>query len=143
MIFEKLLGRNVRRKTDQLAEPSTNLAPGIFFEGQLEGSGHFLVQGEVVGDGQVRGTVTLAAGAYWKGNLTADCVILSGKLEGNLVAYEKVDLTATAQITGVMTTPSVFIAEGAVVEARISRPRKTQVTRYNERRGQGGPPFTA
>jgi cytoskeletal protein CcmA (bactofilin family) len=143
-MFKKLFERKPKRRTtDQLDEPTTRIAPGFLFEGQLEGKGVYLIEGEVVGEGRIRGIVTLAAGSYWKGNLTADVVLLAGKFEGNLTAEEKIDLAPTAQITGDLTAPSVSIAEGAVVEGRISRPRKTQVTRYSERRGQGEPPDSA
>jgi cytoskeletal protein CcmA (bactofilin family) len=140
-MFDKLFGdKKKRRTTDQLAAPTTRIATGFLFEGELVGEGIYLVQGEVVGEGQIRGTVMLAAGSYWKGNLTADVVLLAGKVEGNLTASDKIDLAPTAQVTGDLTAPTVSIAEGAVVDGRISRPRKTQVTRYSERRGQGEPP---
>lgn len=140
-MFDKLFRRKPKRRTtDQLDEPTTRIAPGFRFEGVLEGEGSYLIQGEVLGEGRIRGTVTLAAGSYWKGNLSADVVLLAGKVDGNLEASDKIDLAATAQVTGDLTAPTVSIAEGAVVEGRISRPRKTQVTRYNERRGQGEPP---
>jgi cytoskeletal protein CcmA (bactofilin family) len=140
-MFKKLFDRKPKRRTtDQLHEPTTRIAPGVLFEGQIEGKGVYLIEGEVVGEGRIRGIVTLAAGSYWKGNLTADVVLLGGKMDGNLTAEDKIDLAPTAQITGDLTAPIVSIAEGAVVEGRINRPRKTQVTRYNERRGQGGPP---
>ena len=137
-MFEKFFNRKKKRRTtDQLDEPTTRIAHGFLFEGTLEGEGIYLIQGEVVGEGHVRGIVTLAAGAYWKGNLSADVVMLAGRIEGNLTAEDKIDLAPTAQVTGDLTAPTVSIAEGAVVEGRISRPRKTQVTRYSERRGQG------
>ena len=142
-MFKKLFDRKPKRRTtDQLDEPTTRIAPGFLFEGVLEGEGIYLIQGEVVGEGRIRGTVTLAAGSYWKGSLTADVVLLAGRVDGNLTAEDKIDLASTAQVTGDLTAPTVSIAEGAVVEGRISRPRKTQVTRYNERRGQGEPPGT-
>jgi len=44
-------------------------------------------------------------------------------------------------VTGNLSGPVVAIAEGALYEGAISRPRKTQVTRYNERRGRARPRF--
>ncbi len=126
-----------RRSADQLTEFSSQIGIGTLFQGTLKGKGSYRIQGEVVGDGDIEGAVVLAAGSYWKGNVTADYIRIAGKVEGNVVARSKIDLTPTAVVTGDLSGPVVAIAEGALYEGAISRPRKTQVTRYNERRDPG------
>jgi cytoskeletal protein CcmA (bactofilin family) len=126
-----------RRSADRPTEFSSQVGIGTRLQGVLHGKGNYQIQGEVVGDGDIEGTVVLAAGAYWQGNVTADYVRIGGKVEGNVVARSKIDLTPTAVVTGDLSAPVVAIAEGAVYEGAISRPRKTQVTRYNERRDPG------
>jgi cytoskeletal protein CcmA (bactofilin family) len=128
-----------RRSVDQLTVFSSQIGIGTLFQGALRGKGSYHIQGEIVGDGDIEGAVVLAAGAFWKGNLTADYVRIAGKVEGNVVARSKIDLTPTAVVTGDLSGPVVAIAEGALYEGAISRPRKTQVTRYNERRNPGAP----
>ena len=128
-----------RRSTDRMAAFTSQIGAGFLFEGALEGKGNYLVQGEIVGDGDVEGMVTLAAGAYWKGNVNADYVQVAGKIEGNVVATSKIELAATAEVTGDLSAPLIAIAEGAQYQGTINRPRKTQVTRYRERRGLGEP----
>ena len=81
--------------------------------------------------------VVLAAGAFWKGQLVADYVKVAGKIEGDVTARTKLELEATAVVTGDLASPVIAIAEGAVYEGTIRRPRSTQVTRYVERRGSG------
>lgn len=126
-----------RRSADQLTVFSSQIAIGALFQGELRGKGSYHIRGEIVGDGDIEGAVVLAAGAYWKGNVTADYVRVAGKVEGNVVARSKIDLTPTAVVTGNLAAPVVAIAEGALYEGAISRPRKTQVTRYSERREPG------
>ena len=116
---------------------SSQIGIGTLLQGELNGKGSYHIQGEVVGDGYIEGAVVLAAGAYWKGNVTADYVQIAGKVEGNVAARSKIELTAAAVVTGDLSAPVVAMAEGALYEGAISRPRKTQVTRYNERRGPG------
>jgi cytoskeletal protein CcmA (bactofilin family) len=123
-----------RRSTDQLTVFSNQIGIGTLFQGELRGKGSYRIQGEVVGDGDIEGAVVLAAGAYWKGNVMADYVRIAGKVEGHVVARTKIELAPTAVVTGDLSAPVVAIAEGAQYEGAISRPRKTQVTRYNERR---------
>ena len=128
-----------RRSDDQLAAFTSQIGAGLLFEGELRGVGNYQVQGEVVGDGEVEGVLAIAAGACWKGKLSADFVQISGKVEGDVVALSKIELGSTAVVTGDLSAPLIAIAEGAVYQGTINRPRKTQVTRYRERRGQGEP----
>lgn len=123
-----------RRSTDRLTVFSSQIGIGTLLQGALYGKGSYLIQGELVGDGDIEGAVVLAAGAYWKGNVTADYVRIAGKVEGDVVARTKIELAPTAVVTGDLSAPVVAIAEGAQYEGAISRPRKTQVTRHNERR---------
>lgn len=126
-----------RRSTDRLTVFSSQVGIGTLLQGLLLGKGNYQIQGEVVGDAEIEGAVVLAAGAYWKGNVTADYVRIAGKVEGDVVARSKIELAPTAVVTGDLSAPVVAIAEGAQYEGAISRPRKTQVTRYNERRDPG------
>lgn len=127
-----------RRHADQLDGHTSRVAAGFLFQGDLRGHGSYLVQGEVAGNGDVDGAVILAAGAYWKGQLTADYVQIAGRIDGNVEARAKIELLPTAVVNGDLKSPVIAIAEGAQIEGAISRPRKTQVTRFTERRGRGG-----
>lgn len=122
---------------------STQFGIGASFQGVMLGTGNYLIQGEVVGDGEIEGTVVLAPGAYWKGNLNADYVRIEGKLEGDITARSKIELTSTAVVTGNLSARLIAIEEGSTYQGTINRPRKTQVTRYSERRGKGVPNHTA
>ena len=126
-----------RRSTDHLGAFTTQVGIGFLLQGALQGKGNYFVQGEIVGDGEIDGVVSLAAGAYWKGNVTADYVQVAGKIEGHVVADSKIELAPTAVVTGDLSAPVIAIAEGAQYLGTIHRPRKTQVTRYRERRGFG------
>lgn len=123
-----------RRTTDQLPTLTDRIAAGVRVDGTLTGRGGYLVQGEVVGSGEIDGIVVLAAGAFWQGELAADFVKVAGRIEGNVTARVKLELEPTAVVTGNLASPVIAIAEGAVYEGTISRPRKTAVTRHPERR---------
>lgn len=128
---------------DELEPFTSHIAIGTLFEGLFAGEGSFLVEGEVVGDGDIDGVLVLAAGAYWIGDVAADYVRVAGKVDGNVVARSKIELAPTAVVTGNLTSPVIAIARGAVYEGAISRPRKTRVTRHAERRGSGDAPLPA
>ena len=123
-----------RRSADQLTVFTSQVGTGTVLRGMLNGKGSYHIQGEVLGDGDIEGAVVLEAGAFWKGDVTADYVRIAGKVEGNVVARSKIDLAPTAVVTGDLSGPVVAIAEGARYEGAIGQPRKTRVTRYSERR---------
>lgn len=126
-----------RRHTDRLDAHTSRIGAGFLFQGELRGKGSYLVQGEIVGNGDVDGAVVLAAGAYWQGHVIADYVQIAGRVDGNVEARGKIELLPTAVVCGDLQSPLIAIAEGAQVEGTISRPRKTRVTRFIERRGTG------
>lgn len=134
-MFKKRFKR--RRATDRVAAFTDCIAAGCRIDGAFTGRGHYLVQGEILGGGEVDGAVVLAAGAVWQGELVADYVRIAGRLEGDVTAHTKLELEATAVVTGNLASPVIAIAEGAVYEGKILRPRSTRVTRYAERRAGG------
>lgn len=135
-MFQKLFKRRERRRSEDALPAITNcVGIGTHFRGTFTGVGGYLVQGEVIGNGEVEGLVVLAAGSWWKGDILADVVQVAGKVEGDIVARQKIDLAATAVVTGDLTAPLIALAEGSSYEGTITKPRRTQVTRYTERRG--------
>ena len=134
-MLQKLFKRRERRRSEDAQAVMTDcIGAGATVQGALTGAGGYLIQGEFIGDGEIEGQVVVAAGALWKGDILADLVEVAGKVEGNLVAREKINLGPTAVVTGNLTAPLIALAEGASYEGSITRPRKTQVTRYAERR---------
>lgn len=124
----------MRRSDDRVSTYTTQIGAGFLFTGEIQGTGHWLVQGEVVGDTDIQGSVVLAAGAYWQGDLTADFIQVAGRVQGNVTARSKIDMAPTAVVSGDLASPVIAIAEGAMYEGSINRRRKTQVMRYSERR---------
>lgn len=73
-------------------------------------------------DGRVKGTIelgdhslTIGAGAAVEADLVAQTIVISGAVTGNILASVKVDLHATASVTGDISAPLLLMADGAVV----------------------------
>lgn len=101
----------------------------------LSGAGHWLVHGNVIGDGDFDGIVVLAAGACWQGDVRAHSVIVHGELMGDVVARGKVELGPTGQVTGAVTAPLLAIAEGGRQSGEV-RMGEASIVRFRERRGE-------
>ena len=123
-----------RRMRDQIGPPATIIGPGATLKGTLQGAGHFLIAGRVVGDADIQGALTLAEDGLWEGIIRADEVIVAGKLDGELLARGKVEITASARIRGRVVAGGIAISAGAVVEAELQSVGDADIVSFDERR---------
>ena len=123
-----------RRMRDQIGPPATIIGPGATLNGTLQGAGHFLIAGRVVGDADIEGALTLAEGGLWEGVIRADNVILAGTLDGELLARGKVEITASARVRGRVVGGGIAISAGAVVEADLQSVDEKDIVSFDERR---------
>lgn len=108
-----------RRISDHARGPTTYLAPSTRVVGTISGQGAFVFCGAVEGDCDIDGPVTLAEGARWTGTLSGTDVIVSGIVDGDVVARQRVEITGTAQVNGSLSGQSIAVEEGAVIEGDI------------------------
>lgn len=123
-----------RRIGDSGDGPATYIAAAARIVGQLSGTGTFVVCGEVEGDCDIRGPVTLAQSGRWIGQLRADNVIVAGTVEGDVIAREKVEIGQSARVSGSISGASIAVAEGAIIEGDLSVTSGGQATRFTEKR---------
>ena len=124
----------LRRLRDQSAGPPTLINEGCKISGLVTGGGDFVVSGEIDGDCDVAGTVTLAKGGFWSGTIKAGNVIIAGRVDGDIVAAGKVEITDTARITGTVAGEAIAVAEGAVVEGVMQTTGKSDPVEFVEKR---------
>jgi cytoskeletal protein CcmA (bactofilin family) len=110
------------------------ISEGCKIVGLITGSGDFLVNGEVEGECDLRGTLTLARNGIWNGAIKADDVIVAGRLDGDIEARGKVEITDTARITGTVAGEAIAVAEGAVVEGVMKTTGKSEPMPFVEKR---------
>ena len=124
----------LRRIRDRSAGAATLISEGCKISGEIAGSGDFLVNGQIAGDCDIDGTVTLAANGFWQGSITADNVIVAGQIEGDVAARGKVEITDTAKISGTVTGEAIAVAEGAVVEGVMKTTGPAEPVEFREKR---------
>lgn len=123
-----------RRMRDQSSGKATLINEGCKISGEITGNGDFMINGEVVGDCDVSGTVSLAGNGYWQGSIKADNVVVAGHIEGDITANGKVEITNTAKITGTVTAEAIAVAEGAVVEGVMRTTGNSEPLEFVEKR---------
>ena len=123
-----------RRLRDRSAGPATLINEGCKISGLITGDGDFIVSGEIEGDCDLAGTVTLSKSGYWNGTIKAGHVIVAGHVEGDIVAAGKVEITDTARISGTVAGEAIAVAEGAVVEGVMKTAGKAEPLEFVEKR---------
>jgi cytoskeletal protein CcmA (bactofilin family) len=124
----------LRRLRDRTSGAATLINEGCKITGLIGGSGDFLINGEVDGDCDIGGTVTLAHNGLWRGTIKADAVIVSGHVEGDIIAVGKVEITASAKIVGTVSSEAIAVAEGAVVEGVMKTSGQSDPVEFVEKR---------
>ena len=124
----------LRRLRDHSASAATLINEGCKISGLVTGTGNFLVNGEIDGDCDVAGTITLARNGLWKGTIKATDVIVAGHVEGDIVAAGKVEITDTARISGTVSGEAIAVAEGAVVEGVMKTTGPVEPLEFVEKR---------
>ncbi len=123
-----------RRLRDQPVGPATLISVGCKISGLITGNGDFLISGEIDGDCDLAGTVTLAENGTWSGTIKAGNVIVAGHVNGDIVAEGKVEITESARITGTVTADAIAVAEGAIVEGVMQTTGKSEPVEFVEKR---------
>jgi len=109
----------------KVAEPLPSGLVGYLYKGsrvsgQLSFQGPARIDGNVEGEIQCQGTLTIGPGAEVKAKITCQAVVIHGKVEGDVSAKEKIELIAPARLIGNIDTPRLIIAEGVVFDGDCS-----------------------
>ena len=124
----------LRRMRDQSSGKATLINEGCKINGEITGNGDLIVHGEVSGDCDISGTVSLADSGYWQGSIRAGNVVVAGQIEGDITANGKVEITPSAKIAGTVTGEAIAVAEGAIVEGVMKTTGKTEPLEFVEKR---------
>ncbi len=124
-----------RRLADRVSSSPTFIGSGSRFTGDLECASDLMVGGSVIGDGDVRGALTLSDGGSWEGELRADNAVIAGEVIGSVTVAEKLELRATARIKGSLKARSIAVAKGAIIEGDMAVTSGNPVVHFEEKRG--------
>ena len=92
--------------------------------GDLETEGVVRIEGRIRGTVRAASQVLIGQGAQLEGDLHTREAVIGGEVVGSIHAIERVELQATASVTGNIHTPRIAVMEGGKVsgEVRIQEP---------------------
>ncbi len=99
---------------------TTVIAAGSKHVGKFSGGGNYVVFGEVEGDCDISGHLTLEDSAVWKGTIQAEDLVIAGEAEGDVIAKAKIKVADTARVKGNLTGAIIEVAEGATIQGSIN-----------------------
>jgi cytoskeletal protein CcmA (bactofilin family) len=88
------------------------LGSDVEIKGNLKFAGELTFEGKLDGEVHTEGTLNLGDTAVISGNINAATVVVRGKVNGNIVAKEKVEIKAKAELFGDIRASKLVIEEG-------------------------------
>lgn len=96
------------------------LGAGTSYQGTLQFQGSVRIDGSFTGEIKSEGTLVVGREATVQGEVHVGQLVLSGHIQGEILAAKKVVLHKTANLVGRLSTPVLVIEEGAVVEGQVT-----------------------
>jgi cytoskeletal protein CcmA (bactofilin family) len=84
----------------------------VEIKGNLKFSGELVFDGKLDGEISTDGVLNLGENATVNGNISAQSVVLRGKVNGNITAKEKIDIKSKAELFGDIRSTKLVIEEG-------------------------------
>lgn len=103
-----------------------NIGASISIHGELESNESLRIDGQVRGHILLRDTeLIVGKSARIDADVRAARVLILGTLNGNVTATERIELGATANVTGGLSANRVVVVEGARFSGRIDMDKRT------------------
>jgi cytoskeletal protein CcmA (bactofilin family) len=102
----------------------------ITIRGELSGDHDVVVDGRLEGRINLTKSLTVGKNGTVDADVSAHTVSVAGRFTGNVSAEQRVEIDATASLTGNVTTPRLSIADGAFFKGSVdmeSKPTKITV----------------
>jgi len=101
------------------------LSRGVSIKGKVKFSNELLIDGEVEGEINSTGVLTIGEHASIRGEIRAKSVKVRGKIEGNIFATERCELQAGCTLKGDVEAPRFVVDENATFlgSAKVGTPK--------------------
>ena len=86
--------------------------------GTIKSNGNIRLDGTLEGELQCGGNAILGKNAQVKGNVTATSVSIEGKISGNILAKDKIEMKATATVNGDIKARRLSVEDGVTFVGR-------------------------
>jgi cytoskeletal protein CcmA (bactofilin family) len=96
------------------------IGPGTTVTGEITSQGTIRIEGMVAGRVQSEDSIVVHEAGKVRAELIAGQVVISGEVQGNVFAHERLEITGTGRVVGDITSPRISIAEGVLFEGKCT-----------------------
>jgi cytoskeletal protein CcmA (bactofilin family) len=118
------------------------LDKGCKINGKVSFEGPAQIDGQVEGEISGSDTIMIGESAVLNAQVRAETIVIAGKIAGDIVAGQRVEIQPSARVVGNLTAPILVIHEGALFKGHCSMQvegvrdeRRTPIVNKDERLG--------
>lgn len=115
-----MLRKKATSGTETHAKVNTLIGEGTIFDGNLTASDTIRIDGTVNGNCSCDQTLIVGASGHIIGNVISQNVILSGRVEGDILTNGKLEFLPTGKLVGNINTNILVVDEGAYFDGRCT-----------------------
>jgi cytoskeletal protein CcmA (bactofilin family) len=124
----RLVSRHGPDRPSPVASSMTTLGPSLIITGEITCQEDMTVHGRVNGRiTMAQGNLVVAPTGSAEANLQGPRITVHGKVTGDIVASERLELTDTAVVTGMINAASLIVRDGARFDGVIEMSAKKNV----------------
>ena len=106
-------------KTQARAGSPTVIGSSIVIDGEITGDEDLVVQGTVKGKISLKENLVVEGSGVIEADIETASVDVAGRVTGNIVATERVELKANCKVVGDIRSPRILIADGALFKGSV------------------------
>lgn len=115
---------------DQSHDVSAFVGEGVEFKGVISYQGTVRIDGQLEGEIHTDGVLIVGKTAVIDAKVEAGTIICQGRIIGNIVAREKIQLMSPAVLNGSVRTPSLSMEEGVLFNGTCEMGPVTKSSNY-------------
>jgi cytoskeletal protein CcmA (bactofilin family) len=131
------LSRKENLMADGNRQNEAYLGPGTKINGKLFFDGPTTIEGDVEGEITGQANITIGQQATVKGKIAAASLLVQGKVMADVQAEKKLDIQPPGSVVGDVTTQSLVIGDGAVLEGHVSMRKEGRVLPLRQDKKEG------
>jgi cytoskeletal protein CcmA (bactofilin family) len=101
---------------------------GARVEGKIQTEGSIRIDGQLVGEAVAKSNAAIGEGGLVEGSLSAKNITVAGKVQGDLMAGEKLTLESRSVVQGDIRAARLVIDEGAMFDGKCAMAPGTTTT---------------
>ncbi|MBW2280341.1 MAG: polymer-forming cytoskeletal protein [Deltaproteobacteria bacterium] len=109
-----------RKKMGEREIPMANIGKSISIKGDVTGDEDTVIEGRVEGRVELKNHhLTVGPNGDVRGEINAKQCTIVGKVQGNVIATERIEVSESGRIDGDLSSPRLLVQEGAQVNGTI------------------------